>query len=447
MSNNIKIDYSQPNKFFCFRSIIIQHNAIVKASFDIIIDDDELGMIISWNDKSSRIYGYTAKEIIGKSIFTLFPNDKKEDVRQVIEKIQAGKKIDNYEIVQIDRKGKTLNTLIKIFPVTDMEEIINYKIEIIKDIACKLKFKKALDKKIETLRTSFIKLNAAEQIFENANDGFVITDKNKIIQMINPAFINVTGYTAKDVTGISIEILKSDRHKKCFYENIQRLLESDGYWTGEIWVKKKNQGEYLSWTSVNPICDSEGKVKMYAYMICDLTERFNYEEKLKYQALHDILTGLPNRRCFYFKLRTIIADLKNTANMMAVFFLDLDNFKKVNDTLGHNMGDALLKIIAKRLKDNLYSTDLIARMGGDEFTIILNNIVKHEDVVKVADKIIRIVSQPLVLEGHIINVATSIGISRYPQDGKTVQMLLKKADVAMYAAKNSGNNKYCFYSN
>lgn len=287
-----------------------------------------------------------------------------------------------------------------------------------------------------------IRLRLAEQVFEHASDGIMVTDIEGSIQFVNPSFVKNTGYAVDEILGKTPSILKSGRHGADFYQEMWRSLNETGQWKGEINNKRKNGELYSEWLVVDAIKNELGKVTMYCGIFRDLSERMKYEEKIRFQAYHDGLTGLPNRMLFYEKLNQCIVAAKRYHHMMAVMYVDLDGFKNVNDLLGHDIGDFLLKEVALRLKECVRESDIVARMGGDEFTLILPVMTHYKDIKLVAEKIRKQLNETFELEGHSVKISTSIGVSIFPADGEDAESLLKKADNAMYQAKASGKNAY-----
>lgn len=286
----------------------------------------------------------------------------------------------------------------------------------------------------------------ATQVFDNAIDGIVVTDVEGVIQFANPAFLQNTGYSLEEVMGMTPRILKSGRQDEHFYQEMWKCLNEVGQWKGEIWNRRKNGEIYREWLVSNAIKDDLGQVFLYAGMFRDLSERMKYEEQIKYQAYHDLLTELPNRRFFYEKMHEYLAMAKRYDHILSVMFIDLDGFKNVNDNFGHNIGDLLLKEVGERLKKSVRETDIVARMGGDEFTLILPEIRENTDAKVVAEKINKTLNQPFELQGNQISISSSIGISIFPDHGDEAELLVKKADDAMYKAKLAGKNMYQFYS-
>lgn len=291
-----------------------------------------------------------------------------------------------------------------------------------------------------------LRLRLATQVFEHASDGILVTNVDGIIQFANPSFVKNTGYSVEEIIGKTPSILKSGRHGTEFYQEMWRSLNETGQWKGEINNKRKNGEIYSEWLVVDAIKNELGKVTMYCGIFRDLSERMKYEEKIRFQAYHDGLTGLPNRMLFYEKINQCIVAAKRYHHMVAVMYVDLDGFKHVNDLLGHDVGDLLLKEVALRLKDCVRESDIVARMGGDEFTLILPEMKHHKDVSFVAEKIRHQLNETFELVGHSVKISSSIGVSIFPTDGEDTESLIKKADNAMYQAKASGKNAYRFSS-
>lgn len=290
------------------------------------------------------------------------------------------------------------------------------------------------------------KLEQAAVVFEHTSDAVMITDKHRKIIAVNKAFLDITGYSEHEILGQDAGFGKSGKHSDDFYTNMELRLKNEGYWEGEIWDRRKDGTIYPKRLSINSVKNSQGKLLYYVGVFSDISHIKETEEQLRYLALHDSLTGLPNRLSFNEKLDHAIKHARRTKTCMAVLFLDLDRFKNINDSLGHPVGDALLIEVAKRLSDTLREDDTIARLGGDEFTVVLEEINSPEDVVKVSEKIVRSLSVPVDIDNHQFHISTSIGVSLYPKDGSNVTELVKNADSAMYVAKESGRSCYKFYS-
>lgn len=284
-------------------------------------------------------------------------------------------------------------------------------------------------------------------VFENSLEGITVTDAHSRIQLVNKAFSDTTGYAAEEVIGKTPSILKSGRQDADFYTTFWAALQRDGEWRGEIWNQRKNGSIYAEWLNVSAVRNRRGDVEHYVAIFSDITERKEREEMITFQAFHDALTGLPNRLLFKDRLEQALAQAKRyKVRTPAVMFLDLDKFKQVNDTLGHDVGDFLLKEVANRLKRCVRSADTVARLGGDEFTVLLPGITDESEAELVAEKILAAMREPIRLGAEERVVTTSIGISMYPRDGRDVETLMKCADAAMYHVKGAGRAGRCFFS-
>lgn len=284
------------------------------------------------------------------------------------------------------------------------------------------------------------------KIYENTAEGIIITDRNCRMQAVNPAFSVITGYSAEEVIGLTPTLLRSGRHDADFYQSMWHSIHEQGAWTGEIWNRRKDGSVYPQWLNIAAIRDSNGTTKQYVGLFTDITEHKKAEERLRYQAYHDPLTGLPNRLLYTEHLEIALSQANRRNSMSCVMLLDLDHFKYVNDTFGHDFGDRLLITVAHRLRECLRKEDTLARMGGDEFTILLPLVDDMKDISRVSEKIVSSFSNPVSISGKELYVTASIGISLYPDNGNDAETLLKNADAAMYRAKENGRNTYYFFS-
>lgn len=310
-----------------------------------------------------------------------------------------------------------------------------------------LKIRQDIEKlKYETLEVSEeIKLNSA--IFYATQESVAILDDQFQYVSVNPAFEKITGYKLNEIKGKNFDFFNAGTQDKDVYTKIYETVRLVGHSSDELWSRNRDGVAYIETVKFNRILDDEtGIVKNYVVIASDITEMRDHEVKAMTSAKHDALTGLPNRALFLDRLERSIVTSKRNKTIGAVMFLDLDHFKSLNDTLGHHVGDLLLIEIGKRLKECVRETDTVARLAGDEFTVILHEITRSEDASFVAENIINIITKEYLLEGNKIKVTCSLGIAIYPNDGVTVDSLLKASDQAMYTAKNGGRNRYKFYS-
>lgn len=281
---------------------------------------------------------------------------------------------------------------------------------------------------------------------EQTADAVMITDTSGVIEYVNPAFEAVTGFTRDEALGNTPRFINSGRHDKAFYEALWNTI-LDGKVFREVFINRRKDGSlYYEEKTITPQKDEHGRVVSFISTGKDITQRMEIQERLQYLAHHDVLTELPNRALFMDRLSQTLARARWHRWPVAVLFLDLDRFKVVNDTLGHDVGDQALRTLGQRLAECVREGDTVARLGGDEFSIILEDIDSVDHIPAVAGKILEALSQPCVIGGREFFLGTSIGISVFPQDGDDASTLLKNADVAMYRAKQQGRNNYQFYT-
>ncbi len=280
---------------------------------------------------------------------------------------------------------------------------------------------------------------------EQTADSVMITDRDGFIDYVNRAFELVTGYTRSEALGRTGNIVKSGWHDAGFYGELWKTIRSGSSFRAVFRNRRKNGDLYYEEKTITPIRDDSGTISHFVSTAKEVTERIRAEEHLNRLANYDGLTGLPNRALFMDRLQGAIAAAARNNSLVALFFMDLNRFKSVNDTLGHAAGDALLVEISSRLGRCLRITDTVARLGGDEFVFIINNLHNTTDAEPVLHKIFDALGAPVVAGDHKIPVSASIGISFYPRDGQTTDALIKRADTAMYRAKASGTNCFRFY--
>lgn len=286
----------------------------------------------------------------------------------------------------------------------------------------------------------------ASLVYQNSSEAMVVTDVNGVIVNVNPAFSAITGYSAEEVVGAKLSILSSGRHDTAFYQAMWHSLLNSGKWQGDIWNRRKNGEEYAERLTINTSYNEDGSVRCRIGLFSDITKKKQSDAFIWRQANYDHLTGLPNRQLFQDRLDRAIARADRSGLPMALVFLDLDFFKDVNDTLGHGMGDELLKQVAVRLGGCVRATDTVARLGGDEFTIVIGELNDTEVADRICQQTLRVLAQPYYLGEEVAAISTSMGVTMYPDDGSNAQELLKNADLAMYAAKDKGRNQFCYFT-
>ena len=283
------------------------------------------------------------------------------------------------------------------------------------------------------------------KFFDTASEGIVITDTEQKIIKVNPAFTKVTGYEAGEVIGQTPKILNSGKHDAKFFEVMWKNITTQGWWQGELWNRHKNGSLYLEWLTVNTIRDERGELTNYIAIFSDITLIKASQERLEYMVAHDELTSLPNRNELKGRMEQAYSRAKRRDGNFALMYIDLDNFKNVNDNLGHDCGDILLQQAAERLNLCVRGEDTIARIGGDEFNVLLED-VSETQIANTAQRILDHIAKPYLIKDQQVFVSASIGIAIYPKDAEDLETLIKNADSAMYQAKEKGKDSYQFFT-
>ena len=299
---------------------------------------------------------------------------------------------------------------------------------------------------VENLEEATKGLALFAKVVENSEEAIIISDAENIILSVNKAFTKITGYAPEEVVGQNPKLLSSGRHEPEFYLDMWHSIRNNGHWQGEIWNRRKTGEIYPEWISISTVRDPKGRIVNHVAIFTDITKRKMAEERINHLANYDPLTGLANRNLLQDRLSQAIAHAHRHSESLALLFLDLDHFKIVNDSLGHHIGDRLLKSVSERLLDCVREEDTVARQGGDEFIIILTEISRQEDVTLIVNKILHALSLPFYFDNHEIFVSVSVGIALYPRDGVDENVLMKNADSALYRAKEEGRSCYQFYT-
>ena len=290
------------------------------------------------------------------------------------------------------------------------------------------------------------RLLMSDLVVRNAGEGIMITDSDNRIISVNPAFEAITGYTADEVIGNGPSLLKSGLQDATFYQSMWASLHAKGQWSGELWNRRKSGELYAQRASIVAMQDAPGHIGRYVAIFADVTLEKQQEEELAYQAGHDPLTGLINRRLLGDRIESAIARARRDNTQVGILILDLDGFKHINDTLGHLMGDRVLVEVAKRIQHTLRETDTLARIGGDEFMIVIEGVADQDDLQGVANKVLEQVQDAICFDDAELYVTTSIGITVFPSDGLTMGELFANADTALYRAKAEGRNAFRFFT-
>ncbi len=392
------------------------------------IASPEDGRFIEVNANYERDFGWTREELIGRSSLEigLWPDRAARDAW--LAAMRAAGRLVNHETVWRARNGELRHVSLssEIIAIGGEARLLAY----VSDITAR--------------KLTEADLRIAAAAFES-QEAMIVTDAASVILRVNQAFTRLTGYSAEELIGKTPQVFKSGRHDAAFYHDMWRTIAETGRWQGEIWDRKKNGETFPKWLTVSAVKDETGVVTHYIGSQFDITERKLAEERIQALAYSDQLTGLANRASLSEQLGHTVRRAARNGRIFALMLLDLDNFKSVNDSLGHHVGDQLLVAVAAQLRGAVRQSDLVARLGGDEFVILLPEIHGPADAAHVADKILAALAAPGLVAGHDVRTSPSIGICLYPSDASDSLDLLQRADAAMYHAKANGRNQYQFF--
>lgn len=407
-----------------FRNIFHNHNAVM-----LLIDQDS-GQIVDANAAALDFYGYSHEDLVKKRIQDINTMSSDEVTSEMQKAAVHNQNYFNFQHRLAD--GSTRYVEVHSTPIVADDK--NMLFSIIHDITSRIENEQKL------------KLDA--KVFEHSQEGVLVTDAQNRIITVNRAFTEITGYQQEDVEGDNPAILRSGRHDAQFFQQMYEDIAGQGYWKGEIWNRKKDGTVYPQLLSISKVENDANVVTNYVAVFSDITRIKQSEERMEQLAHYDALTGLPNRLLLKSRIEHAIERARrHPKEKVAVLFLDLDHFKVVNDSLGHMVGDELLRQVAGRLKDSLREQDTIARLGGDEFVVLLEGVIQLGDLNAISQNIIEEVKSPYLLNDcHEASVGTSIGIAIYPDDTLDIDKLITYADSAMYKAKQNGRNTYAFYT-
>lgn len=410
---------------------------VAEITTNAVMITDARKNIVWVNEAFSRMTGFDANEARGRRPGQLLrhPLADQRTVTRVRAAIERGEGV-RAQYLNRRKDGEDLWLDLDIQPLRDHRQALTGLIVVASDITER---RRALADQ----RVAAIAFDSLEAI--------AITDANQIILKVNPAFTRITGYTAEEAIGrVTGRLLSSGRHEVEFYVAMWKALKQDKHWQGEVWNRRKNGEIYPEWLSITAVTDEDGHVANYVAVFSDITQKKQADETIHSLAFYDPLTELPNRRLLRDRLTQVVAAAARHHRPAAVLFMDLDHFKELNDTKGHDTGDQLLVEVARRLQDTVRSNDTVARQGGDEFVIILTELSAATERAAVeaeiiAEKIRSAINRPFHLDGFDWHGTLSIGISLLLDGDAAVDDLLKRADTAMYEAKKSGRNAIRFF--
>ena len=387
------------------------------------------GRVRDANLKACEVYGYAREEFIGLSGREFVHPEHQHKFAAALASILAGRPY-TVESVDVRKGGEPFPIEVHISPFVHEGE---------KAMLCSIR-------DIGERRRNETRMREALAVFNASSQAIMTTDAAGTIVSVNPAFTAITGYSAEEVVGRKPSLLSSGRHDRAFYESMWNALTTVGHWEGEVWNRRRDGEIYAQWQTVNSVRDHFGRVVEYVALFSDITQRKQQEAAVWRQANFDTLTGLANRSLFQDRLERAIAAARRNGTRLGVLFLDLDAFKWINDTLGHDVGDQLLVEVARRLRSCVRERDTVARLGGDEFTILVHDVADVDDLRAIGEKTIGVLREPFVLAGTRHYVTGSAGITVFPEDGMELQALLRNADIAMYKSKQAGRNRCYFYA-
>jgi diguanylate cyclase (GGDEF)-like protein/PAS domain S-box-containing protein len=403
----------------------------LKFAFDRLGDGvfwlDAQGRVVYVNEAACRSLEYSCEELLGCRVPDFDPNFDDELWRRHWDKAKA---LDSFTLETLHRSKSG-----RIFPVEVTVSYFSYGGN---------EFNCAIARDISARKRLEESMKMAAAIYRSSNEAVLVADENNHIVDINPAFTRITGYTLDEVSGKSPSILRSNLHDQSFYQEMWKGIVGNGHWQGELWDRRKNGELFASFVTISLIRNEEGGMSRYVAQFFDITERKRRDELIWKYANYDLLTGLPNRRLFHDRLAQEIKKANRAEQQLALLFIDLDEFKQINDGFGHDKGDLLLVEAARRIGKCVRETDTVARLGGDEFTVILPDFGSGSVIERIVSSIILELSAPFMLEEGTGIVSASVGVALYPADAPDVAGLLKCADQAMYEAKKRGGNRFAY---
>jgi diguanylate cyclase (GGDEF)-like protein/PAS domain S-box-containing protein len=386
-----------------------------------------------WSEAVTKVLGFPniAQPTWDDFLFTIYPDDRNHVIEILNRHLYEGKEFDvTYRIVDTQGKIRWMRSVGK------AEFDANGK-----PIKLRGTVQDITDRKITEE-----KLRLSSRIFKETKEGVIITDPTASITDINPAFSDITGYNRDEIIGKNPRILSSGKHSPEFFADMWKTIAEQGHWQGEMWNRKKDGTIYAELLTISSLLDEKGNILHYVGLFSDITQSKKQQQMLELMAHYDVLTQLPNRILLADRFTRAIAHSKRNKTILAVCFLDLDNFKPINDNHGHDMGDQLLIKVAERIKLNIRDEDTVSRQGGDEFALLLGDIESLIHCEQILQRIIFSLAQPYLINNQSLSISASIGVSLYPMDDADLDTLLRHADQAMYQAKLTGRNRYQLFN-
>lgn len=389
--------------------------------------------VLFWNDASARLYGYSTEEAVGKALEDLIiPPAMHEGVIAAINAwIEHGEAIPAGEL-KLKRKD---GSLVPVYSAHVLIENLEGKPELY-----------CLDIDQTQQKQAEAQLRLAEVVFDRTADGIIVTDAENSIISINESFSRISGYSLKELLGKTPNIFSSGRHGYSYYAQMWRDLLEQGYWHGEILNRRKNGDVYCGWMAISAVSNESGTITNFVGIISDISEKKAIEARLEHVANHDDLTGLPNALLLRDRASQALALSVKGGRRVGLVVLDLDHFRVINDSLGHVIGDRLLKLVVARLSECLDTGCTLSRRGGDELLVLLPNVGSPEQVRSTIECMLHQFATPFVVDRNMLTVTASMGAALFPEDASDFDDLMLKAETAMYSAKQSGRNTCRFFA-
>lgn len=407
-------------------------SAIVNSSDDAIIGKTLTGVVTDWNPAATRIFGWTAAEIVGQPIERLIPPERRDEERQILDQLRHGQRVEHFKTQRITKDGRLIWISVTVSPIHDLSGALIGASKIARDISDQVHTEE--------------QLRLTSSVFTHTTEAVVITDHQGRFIQVNDSFCDITGYTRAEVLGRGYEIFKSGRQGPDVLATMAASLRGNSVCKGEVWSRKKNGEAFAALLAVNAVLDPDGLPSKYIGIFGDITALRARHDELERLAHFDALTGLPNRLLLSDRLDQALAQARRTGQSVAIAYLDLDGFKEVNDRHGHDFGDELLVRITARMQAAFRETDTLARMGGDEFVAIYTHTELTPPCPQIWHRLLQACNETLLIHSTEVQVSASIGITMFPQDDTSPEQLLRHADQAMYAAKQAGKNRYALYA-
>jgi len=390
---------------------------------------DQQGYMLGFNPQLCTLLGYTIEELQGKKLFEFMTPEYQQELELKLQMLDHSGTLE-MEVPLVRKSGHTLTIILdgRLQKSKSGQTVVHCILTNITD-----------RKKAEN------KLQLAARVFTEAHEGITISDATGTIIDVNPTFCAITGYARDEVIGQNHRLLQSGRHDQKFYQKLWQTLTSLGHWQGEICNRKKSGELYVASLIISAMRNESGEIVNYVGLFSDITLAKLQQQQLKKLAHHDPLTDLPNRVLFTDRFHQALAHCKRNNSLLAVVYMDLDGFKQVNDTFGHEAGDQLLIDVATRIKSSLREGDTVSRLGGDEFALLLSGIESKSHCAQVLQRIHHAIEQPYQIAEQTVSIGVSSGVTLYPLDCNDGDALLRHADQAMYQAKKQGRNRFEFF--